>query len=165
MWTRTQFLRWPPGPSTEREGGSPAKKLPKEIVSEAADTSNISKTKMYTTIIVFPKKPTKCSITIKGKELELVSSIKYLGILLDDSCTSKMQIRSQIEMARSGFLKMRNVLSKNDLGLNMRLWILRCYIHSALLYGRECWTLDITMKKRIEVSEMCTYRKIMKESD
>ena len=60
---------------------------------EADSTTDVSKTN----IIVFSGISNKC------RELENVASIKHLGLLLDDSCTSKRKVRSRIEMVGSGF--------------------------------------------------------------
>ena len=41
--------------------------------------------------------------------------------------------------------------------LNMR--IIKCYIYSTLMYGSETWTLNKHIDDRIDVFEICVYRR------
>ena len=129
--------------------------------SEASGlTINSTKTK----VIVFSKKPVKCCIKVNEMELEQVSSVKYLGTILDDSCTSKKEVRSRIEQARLTLMRMKNLFTRRELSLGLRVRLLRCYVFTVLLYGAESWTLDANLEKRINAFELYAYRRMLRIS-
>ena len=48
--------------------------------------------------------------------------------------------------------------------MRIKVRLLKRYVHSALLYGCECWTISPTMKKKIMAAEMWFYRRMLKIS-
>lgn len=119
---------------------------------------NIKKTKT----MVFAKSPKNISLKIDGIEVEQVSSIRYLGIKLNERCNIREEIYGRIEQARRIFLDMRNLFTRSHLSLKTRIRMLRCYVLSVLFYGCECWTFDSCTEKRIEAFEMYLYRRMLK---
>ena len=122
---------------------------------------NISKTKVMT----FTRQeiePTK--IKINEKELEEVTSFKYLGQQIMKNGKSEKEINTRIAIAKSQFSQLSNILTSQRTTLTTRLRILKCYVHSVLLYGAETWTLNITTEKKIQSFEMWTFRRIGKIS-
>jgi hypothetical protein len=118
---------------------------------------NTSKTKM----MVFSKKPVKSELRINNVIIEQVSSLKYLGTILKENYDYKHEIRCRIEQARHAFLNMKNLLAGQQLNLELRMRIVRCYIFPVLMYGCESWTLNETEEKRIEALEMYIYRRML----
>ena len=59
---------------------------------------------------------------------------------------------------------MTNVLTNNRLNITTRIRTLKAYIWSTLLYGAETWTLNKTLKSKIEAAEMWFYRRMLKIS-
>ena len=109
-----------------------------EIVqrSEAFGLSlNTAKTKT----MVFSKHPVTLTLRVSDENIEQVSSIKYLGTILNDNGNTKQEIRSRIEQARRSFLDMKNVFTRTELNLDLRVRMVRCYIFCVLLYGCESW--------------------------
>jgi len=143
--------------------GSPIKlqQLMDEIVqrSEAFGLSlNTAKTKT----MVFSKHPVTLTLRVSDENIEQVSSIKYLGTILNDNGNINQEIRSKIEQARRSFLDMKNVFTRKELNLDLRVRMLRCYIFSMLLYGCESWTLSPETERKITSFEMYLYRRILK---
>ena len=101
-------------------------------------------------------------LTYNNQDVERVQKIKYLGTWLCEDWMSDVEIKCRIEMARSTFIKFRNVLTNSDFDLQMRLRFVKCYIWSVLLYGMEGWTLKMNTMNRLEAFEMWIYRRILK---
>ncbi len=57
---------------------------------------------------------------------------------------------------------MKNILTKKNLDLSLRVRLIWCYIIPELLYGVETWALLRKLEKHIEAQEMFIYRRFLK---
>ena len=80
---------------------------------------------------------------------------KYQWILDDGRC--ECEIKNRIEIARSTFIKMRDVLTSWKLHLEIRKRLQRCYVLYTVLYASESWTLNKQMEDKINAFEMCIF--------
>ena len=104
------------------------------------------------------------SVTANGQTLEQVQKFKYLGQWITDDGRCELEVRSRIEMARSVFLKMRDVLTSQSISLEVRKRLVRCYVLSTFLYASESWTLSKDIENKIEALEMWIYRRMLRVS-
>lgn len=111
---------------------------------------NVSKTK----IIVFSKAHVNANLTIHGEAITQATSLKYLGATVNNLCDSKKEVKARIEQAKAAFINMRSFFTKRELGLELRVRMLRCYIFLIFLYGCESWTLA---SKNPLKSSKCTF--------
>ena len=51
-----------------------------------------------------------------------------------------------------------------DLNIKIKNKLLKCYVHSVLLYGSECWTISPTTENKLKATEMWFYRRMMRIS-
>jgi len=65
----------------------------------------------------------------------------YLGREINHQLHHAKEIKRRIEIARTGFLKIQNILCNPSLFLEVRLRTVKCYVWSLLLYGCETWTV------------------------
>lgn len=65
-------------------------------------------------------------------------------------------------MAKSSFLKMRNLFTSWEININTRLRLLKCYIWTALLYCSETWTINKRSEDKLQSLEMWVFRRILK---
>ena len=106
----------------------------------------------------------KVKIKVDGVILEQVESYQYLGQLITEDGRCEKDIRRRISIAKTNFLKMKNVLTTKKLSMKTRKKILYCYIISTLMYAAETWIINVADWKRIEAFEMWALRKMMKVS-
>ena len=140
-----------------------------KIVDAAVETSaeyglrmNVKKTKV---MLVKRGTEKKCvKITVNGEELEQVAKFKYLGQLITEDGRCEVEVKRRIEIARSSFIKMRDVLASRKLRLKTRKRLVRCYVLSTLLYAAETWTINKEVEKRIHAFEMWLFRKMLRIS-
>ena len=98
----------------------------------------------------------RCKIEIKvdDKTLEQVKQYLYLGHIITEDGKCEVEIRRRIEIARSNFLGMKNLLTTRNLHLNTRKKLIKCYILSTFLYASETWVINQIMWDKIEAFEM-----------
>ena len=97
-------------------------------------------------------------IVVNGQVLEQVKKFKYLAEWITDNGKCKCEIKNGIEIARSTFIKLRDVLTSGKLHLEIRKRLVRCYVLSTFLYASESWTLNKQMEDKINAFEMWIFR-------
>ena len=112
---------------------------------------NVKKTK---TMVVCRDETPDVRIVINGQVLEQVKKFKYLGQWITDDGRCECEIKNQIEIAKSTFIKMRDVLTSRKLHLEIRKRLVRCYVLSIFLCASESWTLNKLMEDKINAFEM-----------
>ena len=124
---------------------------------------NVKKTK---TMVVRRNVKSRCKIEIKveDKILEQVKQYLYLGHIITEDGRCDTEIRRRIEIARSNFMSMKNLLTSRTLRLSTRKKLIKCYVLSTFLYATETWAINQVMWDKIEAFEMWLWRKCMKIS-
>lgn len=97
-----------------------------------------------------------------GTQITRVSKFRYLGSWISEDLNPVIEIRARIEMARSNFLKMRNLLCDKRLNIHIRDNFVKCYVLSTLLYGAESWTLKVRAMNKLEAFETWVYRRMLR---
>lgn len=67
------------------------------------------------------------------------------------------EIRTQIEIARSKFIKMKRLFTSY---MKFKMKMLSCYVFSALLYGVEAWILKKDHMDKLQAFEMWCYQRM-----
>ena len=62
------------------------------------------------------------------------------------------------------FEKLSYIFKDRKLNIKIKNKLLKCYVHSVLLYGSECWTISPTMENKLKATEMWFYRRMMRIS-
>ena len=138
------------------------------ITSQVKDNSekmglnmNVKKTK----VMVMSRTPVEDGkIVIDGEALEEVTSFKYLGQNITTDGKTDDEIKTRIAVARLRFSELSNILTSQSTQLGTRIRLLKCYVHSVLLYGSETWTITKTSERKIKAFEMWTYRRMARIS-
>ena len=105
-----------------------------------------------------------CNITIRNEPIQQVSKFKYLGSTLTEDGRCESEIKQRIGVARSAFIKMRNVISNRHVRVATRIRLIKTYIWATLLYGCEAWTINKEMERRLEAFEMWCWRRMLRIS-
>ena len=93
-----------------------------------------------------------------------MKSYQYLGQIVTDDGRCDTEIKRRIGIAKTSFVKMKDVLTSKRMMLSTRKRLLHCYVMSTLLYGCETWTISKQMGKRLEAFELWAYRKMLRIS-
>ena len=103
-------------------------------------------------------------IKVNRQILEQVKKFKYLGQWITEDRWCDLEVKTRIEMARSGLVKLRDVVTLKSVSLNTRKCLVRCYVLSTFLYASESWASNKELEGRIEALEMCINRRLLKIS-
>lgn len=122
---------------------------------------NVNKTK---TMVISKRDNNAGNLTLGNRTVENVQRFRYLGTIINQNVTHKSEILSRIEQARQSFMKLKKLLTAQNLSLTLRVRMVRCYVFSVLLYGLEGWTLNKEITKRLESFELWVYRRMLKIS-
>ena len=76
------------------------------------------------------------------------SRLGYLGQIITTNGKSQIEVKSRIGNAKARFGQLKDILTSERTQIKTRLRVLKCYVHSALLYGCETWTLDKDLEKK-----------------
>ena len=110
------------------------------------------------------KDGSRVNIKVDGVVLEQVESYQYLGQIITEDGRCENEIRRRIGIAKTNFLKMKDVLVTKKLSMETRKKILHCYIVSTLMYAAETWVINVAEWKKLEAFELWALRKMMKVS-
>lgn len=103
-------------------------------------------------------------LNVENTDIERVNAYKYLGAWITSSIDQTKEIKTRIEVARTSFIKLKKFLCCRDIGLKLRLRMLRCYVFPTLLYGLEAWTLKQAQLDKLAAFELWCYRRILRIS-
>ena len=104
---------------------------------------------------------TTANITLKGEELENVSSFKYLGATLTQDGASTTEIRTRIALATAAMAKLSRIW-KSSISFFTKFLLYKSLVVSVLLYGCETWTLLADTERRIEAFELKCWRRLLR---
>ena len=99
------------------------------------------------------------NVKIKRRSTTQVQKYKYLVVVVTDDGKYRTEVLKRIGMEKTSFNGIRKVLTNMNLSRKIRLRVLKCFICSVLMYGREAWTLEKTLKRRLEAVEMWFLRR------
>ena len=57
---------------------------------------------------------------------------------------------------------MKNLLTNNRINIKTRVRAMKTYVWSTLMYGSESWTLNKTLKNKLNAAEMWCYRRMLR---
>ena len=109
---------------------------------------------------VHPREP---SIKIKGEELAVVTTFKYLGSTIANNNRVDKEISCRIQNASASFGKLEKRLwSRNGIRLETKCKVYKAVVLPALLYSSETYTLYRGHIRKLETVQQRHLRRIMK---
>ena len=141
-------------------------KLVNEVKERSLEYGLKMNTKKTKTMVIRRNvdEPCRVDILVDGVTLEQVDKYTYLGQVITEDGRCEVEIRRRIQIAKTNFLKMKNILTSRKLSIELRMKIMDCYILSSLLYASETWTINEADWKRLEAFETWTLRRMLKIS-
>ena len=141
-------------------------KLVNEVKERSLEYGLKMNTKKTKTMVVRRNVDEACriNIVVDGVTLEQVDKYTYLGQVITEDGRCEVEIRRRIQIAKTNFLKMKNILTSRKINIEIRRKIMECYILSSLLYAAETWTINEADWKRLEGFETWALRRMLKIS-
>ena len=117
-------------------------------------TINCKKTEC---MVVSKRESQPCALKIGDNTIKQVWMFNYLGSLLRENGKCDVEIKKTIGMAMDGFQKLQKIVKNSKLSLDIRKWILDCYVKPILTYSSESWTIFSQIEQRLQAPEMWFY--------
>ena len=99
-------------------------------------------------------------IKVNGQKLETVTSFKYLDLVITYE-GSKPEILSRIAKTTAALARLKPVWNDRSISLKSKTRLTRSLVTSIFQYGCETWTLTAELQRRIQVTEMRYYHKML----
>ena len=103
-----------------------------------------------------------CENNIGQSSLKQVDKCKYLGAIITANGRCEHEIRSRNAQWKQAFNKLKNILANKQtnkhLSFRIRERVLQCYVYSILTYGCETRVLSKAVEKRVQATEMGSFR-------
>jgi hypothetical protein len=109
-------------------------------------------------------KVVNANIKVDGVTLEQVGKYQYLGQIIKEDGRCEDEIKRRIGIARTNFMKLKDVLITKKLSIGTRKKLLYCYVISTLMYASETWIINVADMKKLEAFEMWCLRKMLRVS-
>ena len=99
----------------------------------------------------------KTEIKVNGQKLETVTSLKYLGSVINDE-GSKADILSRIAQTTAALTRLKPFLNDRSISLSSKIGLMCSLVTSIFLHACESWTLTAELQRRIQTMDMRCYR-------
>ena len=115
-------------------------------------------------MVVHKRESPACGLKIGDNTIKQVQKFNYLGSLLTENGKCDEEIKKRIWMTKDAFQKLQKIVENSKLSLDIRKWILDCYVKPILTYGSKSWTKSSQIEKRIKAAEIWFYWRMLKIS-
>ena len=127
----------------------------KEESEKAGLKLNIQKMKIMTSGSV-------TSWQIDGETMEIVTGFIFLGfkITIDGDCSH--EIKRHLLLGRKAMTNLDSILKSRDITLLTKVWLVITMVFPVVMYGCESWTIKKAECQRIDVFELCCWRRFLR---
>ena len=99
-------------------------------------------------------------IKVNRQKLETVTNFKYLGSVITGG-GSKPEVLSRIAQTTTALTRLKPVWNNRTISLSSKIRMMLSHFTSVFLYACESLTLTAELQRRLQATEMRSYRKIL----
>ena len=99
---------------------------------------------------------------IDGETVETVSDFIFLGskITVDGDCSHK--IKRRLLLGRKVMTNLDCILKRRDITLPTNVCLVKAMLFPVVTYGCESWTIKKAEHRRIDIFELCCWRRLLR---
>jgi hypothetical protein len=101
-------------------------------------------------------------VTLKGNNLDEVSSFTYLGSVINQQGGTDEDVKSRIGKARAAFTTLKNIWKSQQISTKTKIRLFNSNVKSVLLYGSESWRTTKTTVRKIQTFINSCLRRILR---
>lgn len=132
-----------------------------EIWNKSLRKRNLKINSEKTKIMIIGKDDKQASVTLDGRKIEQVNTIKYLGVNLNKDGKNEAEINERIEKAMRNYYALNNkFIRRKEISIKTKITVYKTIYKPVLTYGSESWVLTKQQKSRIQAAEMRYLRAI-----
>ncbi|GFO06013.1 endonuclease-reverse transcriptase [Plakobranchus ocellatus] len=134
------------------------------IVEEENRKKGLELNSKKTEVMVISRKQEspKCDIFINEVKLKQREHFKYLETIISNDGKTNREISARTAQAQISFQKMKTILTNKHISIETKKRARQCYIESVLMYGCEAWTISKQIQDKLEATEMCFLRRMLR---
>ena len=107
---------------------------------------------------------TEENIEIEGRNLERVSSYKYLGQTLKMEDTTKEEVMLRVKAGWMNFGRYKHMLTDKNIPMSLRRRLFNQCILTTMTYGSETWSLTKELEQKLVTTQRAMERKMLQLS-
>ena len=94
--------------------------------------------------------------------METVTDFIFLGskIIEDSDCSH--EIKRHLPLGRKAMTNLDNILKSRDITLPTKVCLVKAMVFPVVMYGCESWTVKRAEHRRIDASELCCWRRLLR---
>ena len=116
---------------------------------------NIQKTKMMASSPV-------TSWPIDGKTVETVAVFIFGGYKITEDHDCSHEIKRHLLLERKAITNLDSILKSRDVTLPTEVHLVKAMVFLRVMYGCESWTIKKAERQRIDVFELCCWRRLLR---
>jgi hypothetical protein len=118
---------------------------------------NMKKTKILTTA--------KWNVfELDGEEIEVVKDFSLLGSLIDRDGGCKREVKRRMALSKQAMVGLQKIWKDKNITLRTKMRLVKAMVFPVALYGCEAWTKTKAIKKKLDVTEMWMWRRMLRIS-
>ena len=119
---------------------------------------NVDKTK----VMKIGKTEGEMEVNLGNEQLEEVTAFKYLGFNFTNNMDNYRPIQERIKLGHAAMRRLRNIWNASRVTTQLKLKLFNTIVIPTVLYGAECWILNLREKRKLLAFEMYGLRRILK---
>lgn len=120
---------------------------------------NVDKSK--TMVVTRGEREGKGQINIRGQEIELVDSFKYLGSELMQNGRMEVEISKRVQQSNAFYQCVRGLVWDREVPMKCKEVLYKTYFTPILTYASETWTMTRKEESKVQASEMKFLRSML----
>ena len=99
---------------------------------------------------------------IVGETMETVADFILGGskITADGDCSH--EIKRRLLLGRKVMINLESILKSRDITLPTKVHLVKAMVFPVVMYGYESWTIKKAEQQRIDASELCCWRRLLR---
>ena len=119
---------------------------------------NVDKTK----VMKIGRSEGEMQINLGNELLEEVTAFKYLGFHFTNNMDNYKPIQERIKLGHAAMKRLKNIWKASRITTQLKLKLFNTIVIPTVLYGAECWILNLKEQRKLLAFEMYGLRRILK---
>ena len=99
---------------------------------------------------------------IDGETMETVRDFIFLGSKTTEDGDCSHEIKRRLLLGRKAMTNLDSVLKSRDITLPTKVHLVKAMVFPVVMYGCESWTIKKAEHQRIDVFELCCWRRLLR---
>ena len=98
---------------------------------------------------------------IDGETMETMTDFIFLGSKITADCDCSHEIKRRLLLGRKAMTNLDSILKNRDITLPTKVYLVKAFVFSVVMYGCEIWTIKKAEHRRINAFELWCSRRLL----